>query len=124
MTVLDALYFTVETIATVGYGDFSFAAQAPWLRAFAIALMFCGVVLAAVLFALLTELLVSTRLARSFGHRRAATTKGHVIVVGLGSIGAAGRPRPAGRRQPRGRRGARPGQPATSARSAPGGCPS
>ena len=26
MTVLDALYFTVETIATVGYGDFSFAA--------------------------------------------------------------------------------------------------
>ena len=87
MTVLDALYFTVETIATVGYGDFSFAQQAPWLRAFAIALMFCGVVLAAVLFALLTELLVSTRLARSFGHRRAATTKGHVIVVGLGTFG-------------------------------------
>jgi Trk K+ transport system NAD-binding subunit len=48
--------------------------------------MFCGVVLAAVLFALLTDLLVSTRLARSFGHRRAATTKGHVIVVGLGAI--------------------------------------
>ena len=87
MTVLDALYFTVETIGTVGYGDFSFAAQAPWLRAFAIALMFCGVGLAAGLFALITELLVSTRLTRSFGHRRAATTKGHVIVVGLGSIG-------------------------------------
>jgi Trk K+ transport system NAD-binding subunit len=87
MTVLDAMYFTVETIATVGYGDFSFAHQASWLRAFAIALMFCGVVLTAILFALLTELLVSTRLARSFGHRRAATTKGHVIVVGLGTFG-------------------------------------
>ncbi|MBL8927666.1 MAG: NAD-binding protein [Pseudonocardia sp.] len=86
MTVLDALYFTVETIATVGYGDFSFAHQAPWLRAFAIALMFCGVVMAAIVFALLTELLVSTRLARSFGHRRAARTKGHVIVVGLGAL--------------------------------------
>jgi len=60
---------------------------APWLRAFAIVLMFCGVGLAAGLFALVTELLVSTRLTRSFGHRRAATTQGHVIVVGLGSIG-------------------------------------
>ena len=30
---------------------------------------------------------MSTRLTRSFGHRRAATTQGHVIVVGLGSIG-------------------------------------
>ena len=27
MTVLDALYFTVETIATVGYGDFNFRSQ-------------------------------------------------------------------------------------------------
>jgi Trk K+ transport system NAD-binding subunit len=87
MTVLDAMYFTVETIGTVGYGDFSFAEQSPWLRAYAIALMLGGVVLAAVLFALLTDLLVSTRLARSFGQRRAATMKGHVIVVGLGAIG-------------------------------------
>jgi Trk K+ transport system NAD-binding subunit len=87
MTVLDAVYFTVETIATVGYGDFSFAEQAPWLRSFAIGLMGCGVVLAAVLFALLTELLVSSRLARSFGERRVGTMKGHVIVVGLGTIG-------------------------------------
>ena len=27
MSFLDALYFTVETIATVGFGGFSFAAQ-------------------------------------------------------------------------------------------------
>ena len=36
MTLLDAVYFTVETIATVGYGDFSFAEQASWLRVYAI----------------------------------------------------------------------------------------
>jgi Trk K+ transport system NAD-binding subunit len=87
MTVLDAIYFTVETIGTVGYGDFSFAEQAPWLRVFAIALMVFGVVLAAIWFALLTQLLVSSRIERSFGQRRVGAMKGHVIVVGLGAVG-------------------------------------
>jgi Trk K+ transport system NAD-binding subunit len=87
MTVLDAVYFTVETIGTVGYGDFSFAGQAPWLRMYAIGLMITGVVLSAILFALLTELLVSSRIERSFGERRVGAMKGHVIVVGLGGIG-------------------------------------
>jgi len=87
MTLLDAVYFTVETIGTVGYGDFSFAEQAPWLRAYAIVLMIVGVVLAAILFALLTQLLVSSRLERSFGQRRVGAMRGHVIVVGLGAIG-------------------------------------
>ena len=36
MTWVDALYFTTETIATVGYGDFSFVHQQTWLRLFAI----------------------------------------------------------------------------------------
>ncbi|HEV7792010.1 MAG TPA: NAD-binding protein [Pseudonocardia sp.] len=87
MTVLDATYFTVETIGTVGYGDFSFAEQAPWLRVYAIALMVFGVVLAAIWFALLTQLLVSSRIERSFGQRRVGAMKGHVIVVGLGAVG-------------------------------------
>ena len=87
MTVLDAVYFTVETIGTVGYGDFNFAEQAAWLRIFAIALMVFGVVLAAVWFALLTQLLVSRRIERSFGQRRLGALKGHVLVVGLGSVG-------------------------------------
>jgi Trk K+ transport system NAD-binding subunit len=87
MSLLDAVYFTVETIGTVGYGDFSFAEQAPWLRAYAIVLMIAGVVLAAILFALLTQLLVSSRLEHSFGQRRVGAMRGHVIVVGLGAIG-------------------------------------
>jgi Trk K+ transport system NAD-binding subunit len=87
MTVLDAFYFTVETIGTIGYGDFSFADQPPWLRLYAIALMVLGVVLTAIWFALLTELLVSRRIARSFGRRRAGSMRRHVIVVGLGAVG-------------------------------------
>lgn len=87
MTLLDAAYFTVETIGTIGYGDFSFAAQAPWLRTYAIGLMLLGVVLATLWFALLTQLMLSGRIERSVRRRRIATMRRHVIVVGLGAIG-------------------------------------
>lgn len=87
MSIVDAGYFTIETIATVGYGDFSFAEQDTWLRVFAIGLMGVSAVLTAVVFALLTQLLVSRRLERSFGHRRVGAMRGHVIVVGLGAVG-------------------------------------
>jgi Trk K+ transport system NAD-binding subunit len=87
MGVVDAVYFTVETIATVGYGDFSFAAQEQWLRVFAIVLMGLGVTLLAVLFALVTNLLISRRIAESLGRRNVGRMHGHVIIVGLGAIG-------------------------------------
>jgi Trk K+ transport system NAD-binding subunit len=87
MNVVDAVYFTVETIGTIGYGDFSFAAQAQWLRVFAIVLMILGATLATMLFALLTNLLISRRIAESLGRRNLGRMRGHVIVVGLGSIG-------------------------------------
>ncbi|GAA1869271.1 hypothetical protein GCM10009836_57310 [Pseudonocardia ailaonensis] len=87
MTWVDAVYFTVETIGTVGYGDFSFAEQQTWLRVYAIGMMFLGVVLAAVLFSLLTQLLVSSGIERSVGRRRIGSMRGHVLVVGLGAVG-------------------------------------
>ena len=87
MTLVDAAYFTVETIATVGYGDFNFAAQPTWLRVYAIGLMAGGAVLAAIVFAMVTQLLVSRRIERSFGQRRVGAMRGHVVVVGLGTVG-------------------------------------
>ncbi len=87
MSLLDGIYFSVETIGTIGYGDFYFADQAPWLRAFAIGLMISGVLMAAIFFALLTNLLVSRRLEESLGRRAVGGMSDHVIVVGLGSIG-------------------------------------
>ena len=87
MSMLDAIYFTVETIATIGYGDFSFREQPGWLRGFAILLMLGGVVLATTCFAFLTNILVSRRIEESLGHRIATRLSGHVVVVGLGSIG-------------------------------------
>jgi Trk K+ transport system NAD-binding subunit len=87
MTWIDALYFTTETIATVGYGDFSFVHQQTWLRLFAIMLMFGGVLTTAVLVAFVADLLLSRRFAHSAGRRRARHMRNHVLVVGLGSFG-------------------------------------
>ncbi|GAB2567244.1 hypothetical protein Aab01nite_45120 [Paractinoplanes abujensis] len=87
MTVLDAAYFAVETIATVGFGDFYFREQPSWLRGFAIALMILGVLLATSFYALLTNTLVSIRLQEALGRRRLTQLTGHVVVAGLGSVG-------------------------------------
>ena len=86
MSVLDALYFTVETIGTVGYGDFYFRDQSSWLRVWAIGLMLVGATMATVFFALLTNMLI-TRTIAALGRRRVTGLSDHVIVVGLGTIG-------------------------------------
>ena len=87
MSFVDALYFSTETIATVGYGDFSFVGQPTWLRLFSIALMFAGITTTAILMAFVADLLLSRRIGTSAGRRRASQMSGHVIVVGLGSFG-------------------------------------
>ena len=87
MSVLDALYFSAETIATVGYGDFSFLGQPPALRVYAIFLMACGVTNTAVLVAFVSELLVSRRLSKTTGRRRARMLSDHVVLLGLGEVG-------------------------------------
>jgi Trk K+ transport system NAD-binding subunit len=87
MTWVDALYFSTETIATVGYGDFSFLHQPTWLRLFSITLMFAGVTTTALLVAFIADLLLSRRFISSAGRRRARHLRNHIIVVGLGSFG-------------------------------------
>ena len=84
---LSSLYFTVETVATVGYGDYSFAHQSPWLLACAILLIVAGVALVSTAFALFTNILVSRRIERSLGRRQVPGMVGHVIVIGLGAVG-------------------------------------
>jgi Trk K+ transport system NAD-binding subunit len=86
-SIVDATYFTVETLTTVGYGDFSFGAQSTWLRLWAIALMLLGATLVTVLYALLTNLLVSRRIEQSLGRQQVTGMRDHVILVGLGAVG-------------------------------------
>ncbi len=87
LPILDSIYFTVETIATVGFGDFSFSSQPAWLEAFGIFLIFAGTALVTTLFALLTNALVSRRIAISRGEGQIPGMGGHVVLVGLGSVG-------------------------------------
>jgi len=87
MTWVDALYFSTETIATVGYGDFNFVDQPTWLRVWGMGMMIAGVMTVAVLVAFIADLLLSRRFAQSAGRRRVRHLRRHVIVVGLGSFG-------------------------------------
>ena len=85
--LLASIYFTVETVATVGFGDYSLRPQSAWLQVFAIALIVVGVTLVTTTFALFTNILVSRRIEQSLGRRQVPGMAGHVVVVGLGSVG-------------------------------------
>ena len=87
LSPLTSLYFVIETVATVGFGDFSFAHQAAWMQIFAIILIVLGVTLTTVTFVLFTNLLVGRRIDQSLGRREVAGMAGHTVVVGLGSLG-------------------------------------
>jgi Trk K+ transport system NAD-binding subunit len=88
MSVLDAAYFTIETIATVGYGDFYFRGQSAGLRAWAILMMLMGATLVYTAVAFLTQALVSRRLEQSLGRQRVTGMRDHIIVFGLGAVGS------------------------------------
>jgi hypothetical protein len=82
---VDALYFSTETIATVGYGDFNFLDQPTWLRLFGIATMFAGVTTVAILVAFIADVLLSRRLTQAASRQTVRHLRNHVVVVGLGS---------------------------------------
>ncbi|HWG13851.1 MAG TPA: NAD-binding protein [Streptosporangiaceae bacterium] len=87
ISLLSAAYFAVETVTTVGYGDFTFRGQDPWLMVGAISLMLLGATFVAVFFATLTNMIVSRRLEETLGRQRITGLSGHVIVIGLGTVG-------------------------------------
>jgi Trk K+ transport system NAD-binding subunit len=86
LSPLDAFYFTVSTITTTGFGDISFISAHPVLKAYGIFLMLLGAASLAILYALITDVLVGARLA---GGIPADTERlrDHVVVCGLGNIG-------------------------------------
>jgi len=87
MSWIDALYFTVETITTTGYGDFSFGHQVIWLRLFAAMLMFSGATTIALLVAFIADVLLSQRFVIAAARPRVRHLRNHIIVVGLSELG-------------------------------------
>jgi Trk K+ transport system NAD-binding subunit len=83
---LTAVYFTVSTITTIGYGDVTLI-NAPWpVLVYGIILELVGAAVIAMFFAVITDTLIGTRLRQALGglHKN---LDDHVVVCGLGNIG-------------------------------------
>jgi voltage-gated potassium channel len=89
MSLIDALYMTVITISTVGFGEVKPLDSVG--RIFTMGLIVVGVGNAFYLFAVVAELLVEGRLREYLGatamHRKIHDLKGHVIICGFGRFG-------------------------------------
>ena len=83
---IDATYFVVTMMATVGFGDISLREASTPSKIIGILIMIASVTNTAVIFALITDSLLKKRLALSFG-RRKIRQSGHVVVTGIGSVG-------------------------------------
>lgn len=86
LALVDALYFTVTIMTTTGFGDINLLNEPPALKIFGIALMILGATTLTLFYALITDAIVSARLARALGgvHKH---MQNHVVVCGLGTIG-------------------------------------
>jgi Trk K+ transport system NAD-binding subunit len=86
LSYLDAVYFTVTTITTIGYGDITLLHAPPAIRIFGIGLELVGAGVVAIFFAVITDTLVGSRLRQALGglHRN---MDDHIVVCGLGNIG-------------------------------------
>ncbi|MEI7913225.1 MAG: NAD-binding protein [Mycobacteriaceae bacterium] len=87
MSWVDALYFSTETLATVGYGDFNFLHQPVWLRLWGVVMMLGGLATTAIVVAFVADALLSRRLPQEASRQQVRHLRGHYVVVGLGSFG-------------------------------------
>ncbi len=88
-SLFDALYMTIITLSTVGYGEVHPLSEAG--RFFTIFLIFAGVGIAFYVFTMVTETIVSGQLQDFLGKRRLEakleTLHDHYIICGYGRIG-------------------------------------
>jgi voltage-gated potassium channel len=91
MTIIDALYMSVSTVSTVGFGEVK--PLSPGGRLFTIGLIIVGVSSAGYLLATAAELVFEGSLREFFGrsamYRKIHNLKDHVIVCGFGRLGQA-----------------------------------
>jgi Trk K+ transport system NAD-binding subunit len=83
---MDALYFVWTTVMTVGYGDIALKDAGDGTKLFGMGLMLAGASFIAVLFALLSDWVLSRRLDVLNGRIR-VRNKRHVVIAGAGNIG-------------------------------------
>jgi Trk K+ transport system NAD-binding subunit len=83
---LNSLYFTVTTITTTGYGDLNLLHEPVGVKLYGMGLMLLGGLIVAVLFALVTDAVVTARIARTLGELPRPRSD-HAVVCGLGRVG-------------------------------------
>jgi voltage-gated potassium channel len=90
-SLLDALYMTVITIATIGYSEVIDLSHNPAGRIFTMVIAVLGIGTFAYIFTNLTALVVEGELSKSFRRRRMGkiikNSKDHYIVCGIGKVG-------------------------------------
>jgi Trk K+ transport system NAD-binding subunit len=87
LSFLDAVYFVVVTVATVGYGDINLLEASPPLKVFGIGMIMFGALTLALAFGLVTDAIVGARLLRALG-QYPVPRRDHVVVCGAGTTGS------------------------------------
>lgn len=91
-TVIDALYMTFITVATIGFGEIIDLSHSPVGRVFTMAVGLTGIGITTYLFSTITAFILETNLNDAYRRRRMertiATLSGHYIVCGIGRVGS------------------------------------
>ncbi|MCX7679103.1 MAG: NAD-binding protein [Spirochaetes bacterium] len=87
LSFIDAFYFTITIITTVGFGDINLL-HSPWyVKLYGIITMLIGASILAIIISIMTDLLVSFRF-RDILPFPLHSAKGHIVVAGAGNIGS------------------------------------
>jgi Trk K+ transport system NAD-binding subunit len=84
---LRALYLALGAVTSAGIEDNVFSDAPPWAKVAAVVVQLSGIVLVALLTAVIVDSLIGARLSRMIGGVR-GRPRNHVIVCGLGTVGA------------------------------------
>jgi len=86
LSLEDAFYFVITTVTTTGYGDISPKDASVWVKLYACLIMLLGSASIAVLYSIVTDYIVTSRLQQLVG-RQKVPDSGHVVVAGIGDVG-------------------------------------
>lgn len=91
-SVMDALYMTFITVATIGYGEVIDLSGGPWGRIFTMGVGFFGIGGSWYLFSTFTAFILETNLNQAYRRKRMEShidrLSGHYIVCGIGRVGS------------------------------------
>ncbi|MEI8412906.1 NAD-binding protein [Kribbella sp. CCNWLY201] len=82
-----ALYLAAGAVTSAGIEDDAFSEAEPWAKVAAVLVQLTGIVLMALLTAVVVDSLIGARLSRVIGGVR-GRPRNHVVVCGLGTVGA------------------------------------